>query len=568
MLPFDNLSDDKEQGYLADGITEDLTTELARIPGLFVISRNAAFTYKGKAVQPAVIAKELGVRYLLEGSIRRVGDDIRINAQLIDGESSGHIWAERFDGAWADVFELQDEMVGQIATALKLRLVESQRAAQIAGGTSNPAAYDAWLRGLELESRGTPEDIAKAATSYQQAVALDPDYGRAWASLAWLYWNIHGPEQEKALGLTWPEIRGQTGRSLAGGRKASLSNLLSDTGGAPRSAAEVGRGDRRAGEGHRARFEQRLELRDDELGVDVQRAARGRARLHRRGGCVSTRRGTAGAITWRPSHTSRWIASTKPLRRSRRSNPQSREYGWFWTNFYGLMLGISAYGHLGQTDKIAALRERLDPMLKESDNGELTGQLAQTFFVFKNYADTERLLEGLRKAGVPELAWGFDPKSKDRLTGEEIRSLTFGHRFEGRLLNDWRTLFKDDRCRRLRPHHDRHGHNRRAQHDRGRYHLSEPGPDRRATRLLGDIPQPGRHRGAEERVPAVQPVEPLRVFRREGSRARNPRRRPTGRPPRPRTAARCCTTRRSPTWSARSSSSRRTATTCGALPNG
>ena len=102
--------------------------------------------------------------------------------------------------------------------------------------------------------------------------------------------------------------------------------------------------------------------------------------------------------------------------------PQSREYGWFWTNFYGLMLGISAYGHLGQTDKIAALRERLDPMLKESDNGELTGQLAQTFFVFKNYADTERLLEGLRKAGVPELAWGFDPKSKDRLTGEEIRT--------------------------------------------------------------------------------------------------------------------------------------------------
>ena len=101
----------------------------------------------------------------------------------------------------------------------------------------------------------------------------------------------------------------------------------------------------------------------------------------------------------------------------------------------GLMLGISAYGHLGQTDKIAALRERLDPMLKETDNGEFTGQLAQTFFVFKNYADTERLLEGLRKAGVPELSFGFDPESKDRLTGEEIRDLTFGHQFEGRLLN-------------------------------------------------------------------------------------------------------------------------------------
>ena len=314
VLPFDNLSDDKEQGYLADGITEDLTTELARIPGLFVISRNAAFTYKGKEIPPAKIAKELGVRYLLEGSIRRVGDDIRINAQLIDGESSGHIWAERFDGAWAKVFELQDEMVGQIATALKLRLVESQRAAQIAGGTSNPAAYDAWLRGLELENRGTPEDIAKAATSYQQAVALDPDYGRAWASLAWLYWNIHGPEQEKALGLTWPEIERKTGRSLAGGRKASLADLLSDTGGPPRSAAEIRRGDRGAGKGHRAQFEQRLELRIDELGVDVQRPAcrKGAAISTRRR--ASTRRRTAGAITWWPSHISRWIGSTKPLR--------------------------------------------------------------------------------------------------------------------------------------------------------------------------------------------------------------------------------------------------------------
>ena len=123
VLPFANLSDDKEQGYLADGITEDLTTELARVPGLFVISRNAAFTYKGKAVPPAQIAKELGVRYILEGSTRRVGDDMRINAQLIDAETGGHLWAERFDGPWAEVFALQDKVVGSVAGALKLRLV-------------------------------------------------------------------------------------------------------------------------------------------------------------------------------------------------------------------------------------------------------------------------------------------------------------------------------------------------------------------------------------------------------------------------------------------------------------
>ena len=111
VLPFDSLSEDKEQGYLADGMTEDMTTELARIPGLFVISRNAAFTYKGKAVQPAQVGKELGVRYILEGSIRRAGDNLRINAQLIDTASSGHLWAERFDGAWGEVFALQDQVI-------------------------------------------------------------------------------------------------------------------------------------------------------------------------------------------------------------------------------------------------------------------------------------------------------------------------------------------------------------------------------------------------------------------------------------------------------------------------
>ena len=189
-------------------------------PGLFVISRNAAFTYKGKAMQPAIIASELGVRYLLEGSIRRVGDDIRINAQLIDGESSGHMWAERFDGAWAEVFDLQDQMVEQIATALKLRLVESQRAAQIVGGTSNPAAYDAFLRGVELEGRRTPEDTASAVTQYQQALALDPNFGRAWASLAWLYWNLHDPEQEKAMGITWRRSRTEL-RRLCGRPKST-----------------------------------------------------------------------------------------------------------------------------------------------------------------------------------------------------------------------------------------------------------------------------------------------------------------------------------------------------------
>lgn len=164
VLPFDNLSENKQQGYLADGITEDLTTELARLPGLFVVSRNAAFTYKDKAIQPAQIAAELGVRYILEGSIRRAGDQMRINAQLIDATTSGHMWAERFDGAWSEVFELQDKMVGEIATALKLRLITIQRVAQISGGTSNAAAYEA-LCAVSNTNIATPRPILRRPSS-------------------------------------------------------------------------------------------------------------------------------------------------------------------------------------------------------------------------------------------------------------------------------------------------------------------------------------------------------------------------------------------------------------------
>jgi TolB-like protein len=189
VLPFDNLSDDKEQEYLANGFTEDLTTELARVPGLFVVSRNAAFVYKNKDPKPEEVAAALGVRYLLEGSIRRVGDDMRINAQLIDSSTSGHLWAERFDGQWADVFALQDKVVGSIAAALQLRLVSVAPAAR-SGGTNSPEAYDVYLKGMDIYNRiNTPEEFAQAVKHFQHAVELDPDFGAAHAQLAWAYWD-------------------------------------------------------------------------------------------------------------------------------------------------------------------------------------------------------------------------------------------------------------------------------------------------------------------------------------------------------------------------------------------
>src|SRR5205823_12000667 len=123
VLPFTNLNDDREQQYFADAITEDLTTDLSRIPGMFVISRNTAFTFRDRPVDAKQIGRELGVSYLLEGSVRRSGDRVRVNAQLIDADTAAHLWAERFDGGTGDLFALQNEITSRIAVALNLEII-------------------------------------------------------------------------------------------------------------------------------------------------------------------------------------------------------------------------------------------------------------------------------------------------------------------------------------------------------------------------------------------------------------------------------------------------------------
>ena len=143
VLPFANLSNDPEQQYFADGITEDLTTDLSRIADMFVISRNTAFTYQDKRVDTKQIGRELGVRYVLEGSVRRSGNQIRVNAQLIDAETDAHLWAERFDGDTGDLFALQNEITSRIAVALNLELLS----AEAARPTERPDVLEYILRG-------------------------------------------------------------------------------------------------------------------------------------------------------------------------------------------------------------------------------------------------------------------------------------------------------------------------------------------------------------------------------------------------------------------------------------
>ena len=152
VLPFDNLSNDQEQEYFSDGMTEDLITDLAKVSGLFVIARNSTFAYKGKSKDIRTIAKELGARYVVEGSVRKISGRIRINTQLIDAETGNHMWAERYDRDFKDVFALQDEVLGKIVAALKVKLTKKEQRRLARHETDNPEAYDAYLRGLKQES--------------------------------------------------------------------------------------------------------------------------------------------------------------------------------------------------------------------------------------------------------------------------------------------------------------------------------------------------------------------------------------------------------------------------------
>jgi adenylate cyclase len=171
VLPFANLSNDPEQQYFADGITEDLTTDLSRIAHMFVISRNTAFTYKDKPVNAKQIGHELGVRYVLEGSVRRSGNQVRVSAQLIDAATDAHLWAERFDRDVGDLFALQNDITRHIAVALSAELVSAE-AARL---TERPDAIDYILRARAASNKGaTPENFSQAIDLYEQALALDP----------------------------------------------------------------------------------------------------------------------------------------------------------------------------------------------------------------------------------------------------------------------------------------------------------------------------------------------------------------------------------------------------------
>jgi TolB-like protein/Tfp pilus assembly protein PilF len=244
VLPFDNMSGDPEKDYIADGFTENIITGLSHIPEMFVIARNSVFTYKGKPVKIKQVSEELGVKYVLEGSVQKTGGRLRVNVQLIDALKGHHLWAERFDRELKDLFKLQDEITIKVVTALEVKLVRGG-----SGDWVKTDNFEAWrhsVKGNRHFDRMTKMDNRKAREHYEQALKLDPDYALAWLMLAWThevdgffgFSESPGDSIKRALEIAkktserWPasyrhtfmsqiyNIQGQLEKAIAEGEKA------------------------------------------------------------------------------------------------------------------------------------------------------------------------------------------------------------------------------------------------------------------------------------------------------------------------------------------------------------
>jgi TolB-like protein/predicted Zn-dependent protease len=387
VLPFNNLSGDPEQEYFSDGITDDLITDLSKISGLLVISRNSTFTYKGKPVKVQQVAEDLGVRYVLEGSVRKVGEKVRINAQLVDATTGHHLWAERFDGTFGDIFALQDRFTQKIVAALEVKLTAEDESLLASRGTDNVEAYDYYLRGLELQQRNTRDDLAKAVEHLEKAIELDPDFSRAHAQLASAYHHVVSRRWEVDMGWT-------DARSL--GRKHLQIAMENPTPLALRTSARF--------RVFRRQYEEAIAETEQAIALDPNDAD-----SHFRMGYVLIFAG-------------RSAEAIDSFKRAMRLNPHYP--GW-----YIQFLGVAQYC-LERFEKAATLEERalkVDPntsvwwlaaaysqLGREEEAADVLVKYIEKrgwhlphvestfrYWPFKNQGDLDRFAEGLVKAGLP-----------------------------------------------------------------------------------------------------------------------------------------------------------------------
>ncbi|TDJ16186.1 MAG: adenylate/guanylate cyclase domain-containing protein [Gammaproteobacteria bacterium] len=427
VLPFNNMSDDPQQEYFVDGMTEDLITDLSKISGLFVIARNSSFTYKGKAVNIRQVARELGVRYVLEGSVRRVGDRVRVNAQLIDAATATHLWAERYDYKLDDIFALQDKITQKIIGQLAVHLGPEDKTLSEQRETRDTVAHDAFLQGWAHYLRATPAHYVSAIPLFEEAIRRDPGYGRAYAALGSVYQNARVKGWQNDLGLTPDD---------------TLEKVL--------------------------RYIEKIKQHPTPLGHQVvssfltlagkheQAIAEARSAIALNSNNPAGYFATAQALTYarRPSEAGEMIAkamrldphyppdylfqlgmvqfSLERFEQAAESLEAARER--VPAHRGTLTFLVATYGLLGRTEEA---RTTLDQLKRLASNAFMDWRLSITVLEanalpFKDTADLERLQTGLRKGGMPEFKdeWGLAREHK--LSGAEIRKLAFGHTLKGR----------------------------------------------------------------------------------------------------------------------------------------
>ena len=400
VLPFDNMSGDAEQAYFADGITEDLITDLSKVSGLFVIARNSTFAYKGKARDVREIAKTLGVRYVLEGSVRKSGSDVRVNAQLIDAASGGHVWADRYDGDLKNIFALQDTVTRNVVKAMAVELTKDDSDRVAKRGTANVQAYDVFLKGWERYLRQTPEDFRAAIVEFKKAVDLDPNYGRAYAALAAIYWETFTRFWAEAVGL------GPRNEDALYAAEQQLAKAMR----APTPLAhEVASAMLLQSQQHDdALVEAKRAIESDPNDANGYIALAGV--LSFAGKPAEALEAVERAMRLNPNYPSSYMyqrglaqfglnrldEAAGSLERAIKMNPDD-----YWSQ----RLLLATYGLLGRREvatKLAATMKSKDRRGQNAFRDPLTIRAITYWYPFTNSDDAKRFAEGLAKAGVPE----------------------------------------------------------------------------------------------------------------------------------------------------------------------
>jgi TolB-like protein len=419
VLPFENLNRDPEQNYFVDGMTDDLITDLSKISGLFVIARNSVFRYKGKPVDVKKVSRELGVKHVLEGSVRKAGNQVRINAQLIDASTGGHLWAERYDGKMDDVFALQDKITKKIVTALAVKLATGEKEQVTRKETDNIAAYDAFLKGWGHYLRHTSEDYAKALSYFEEAIELDSNYRKAYAALAKTYWSGSQLEVKfkRATHVSFWEARMRAREYLQMAMKnpTSIAYTLSSEMNLDQRLHEAAIAEAQRAIDHDPNHsDSRLTMakvlifagRQEEALDFVKKAMR--LDPHNIGHPLYLR----GLARFSMGELDESVAS---IERALTHNPEISR---------GAGVLAAAYAHLGRDQEA---RAALDNYHKGFELKRVVLHSVMYFWPFKDPEVTERFADGLLKAGMPGQPSGYHKVfNEHRLSGKEIRSLFFG----------------------------------------------------------------------------------------------------------------------------------------------